>query len=812
MTRGALQWVGTVALILLLVPSAPAQAPGVLKQRAAPAFRHAGPVRDLVVIDAGKRLVTASGEGALLWDMGTGRRLKTLATGHVRRLALSPQGDLLAVGGFLGTIAVHDLTTGRQRFSITPGEYVAALAFSPDGAMLASAANESEIHLWQTTSGAYIDTLSGHRGYVLDIQFHPDGKSLFSISEDGTLRQWQLATGKEMRRLTEKADWYPTALALSADGKTLALTVCTGTGSQAEDWLTHVRLLDVGTLQERFRVVLPASCAYGVQLSADGRYVAANFHWARIQDGQVRLWDSWTGKQTALDPGNNHWVNCVRFLPGGKALASAGYDRVVRLWSVADGTQHALSRGSAGPVRVVGVAPSGSVLAAGTTDGTVQLWDAVRGTPLHALRKHQPPLDAVVFSPDGKLALSTARVEPGQAALPAHLWEVRSGACRHTLLPILGRPAFSPDGKTLAAADDQNGVRLWDVATGTELRRLTGHGKRVQMVAFTPDGRQLASAGNDGTVCVWDVAAGTCLKTLPLEGFATCLWFSPDGALLFVADDYRSGSGFAATIHVFETITGQRLLDLDTGRQAPQGFWLAQSGRVLAAASAPDSWCTFDLATGKALHKDPRRVGDCNAVEFAQDGHMLAAGYEDGRLVLWQPPVMPPCPPLPAPVDEVKLRDLWLALASRDAILAYQARWLLSATPKQTLVLLRNELRLAPPDATGHIDMWIAKLDSHSYKEREQAMLKLGQAGELAIPALRKALEQKPSLEVRRRIELLLPKLVGLQPARMLRTLRAIVVLEAIGGEEARAILRELADGAPGASTTEAARAALQRL
>ena len=92
--------------------------------------------------------------------------------------------------------------------------------------------------------------------------------------------------------------------------------------------------------------MLPASRAHDVAVSPNGRYVAAAFAKAKPADGAMRLWDSWTGKQIRLDPGNAQAIYRVCFFPDGKTLASAGNDGVVRLWNVADGVEHALTRGA----------------------------------------------------------------------------------------------------------------------------------------------------------------------------------------------------------------------------------------------------------------------------------------------------------------------------------------------------------------------------------------------------------------------------------------------------------------------------------
>src|SRR5262249_45237625 len=93
--------------------------------------------------------------------------------------------------------------------------------------------------------------------------------------------------------------------------------------------------------------------------------------------------------------------------------------------------------------------------------------------------------------------------------------------------------AFAPDSKLLASGDNRGGIKLWDLRTGTELRRLAGHGKEsIHGLAFSPDGTTLASTAGDGTVRLWDVSSGEGKRTIKLDGNLSGVAFSPDGSLL----------------------------------------------------------------------------------------------------------------------------------------------------------------------------------------------------------------------------------------------------------------------------------------
>jgi hypothetical protein len=162
----------------------------------------------------------------------------------------------------------------------------------------------------------------------------------------------------------------------------------------------------------------------------------------------------------------------------------------------------------------------------------------------------------------------------------------------------------------------------------------------------------------------------------------------------------------------------------------------------------------------------------------------------------------------------LKPENLWADLASDNAAVAFRAVNTLSAAPKETIALLRQELHPAAEVDAKRMEELIAGLDSNEFDLRQKSAAALEALGEAAGPSLKKALETSPSEEMRRHLERLIAKLAASQTpsGKTLRLLRAVEVLERLDMVEARRLLEELARGAAQAALTRDAKASLNRL
>jgi hypothetical protein len=230
-------------------------------------------------------------------------------------------------------------------------------------------------------------------------------------------------------------------------------------------------------------------------------------------------------------------------------------------------------------------------------------------------------------------------------------------------------------------------------------------------------------------------------------------------------------------------------------------------GALIAGEPSP----VWELATGNEVARLPGHRGWVQSVAFAPSGRALASGSADGTALVWDLAGRGPARGLTAWHREA----LWEDLASADAAAAYRPIWALVAAPRETVPFLQRQLPPAPRgDAQAkRIARLIGDLDADAFATRESASAALGELGEVARPALHRALASDLSVEARQRVERLLEGKDDQDlSAATLRAVRAVTVLEQSGTPEAREVLRALAAGAPEARLTREAAAAFGRL
>lgn len=458
---------------------------------------------------------------------------------------------------------------------------------------------------------------------------------------------------------------------------------------------------------------------------------------------------------------------------------------------------------------------------------------------------------SIAFAPDGKTLLA------GAWDGSIRLWDVATGK---ELCQYVGHKgwvrsvAFSPDGKTFASGGKDKIIRIWETATGKELRRLEGHQNWIQHLAFSPNGKKLASRGTGQTIRLWDVASAQQSRRIDLQPNTpsghTSFAFSPDSKLLVYAGDIRS-------IALLDLASGKEVWRIKGSRSWFGGFAFSPDGTLLAGVSGISGPLRFwDAASGKELRPlakytiwahvfapDSRSLAETDGDHFIRiwelatrhprcqfssldkrpavlayspDGRILAQGSEDITVLLWDVTgLQGKNRSHSTSLSAKESQTLWTDLASTDAAAAYRAIWKLVAGSKDSVPFIQEHLRPVSPVDALTVSRLVADLDSDLFQTREKATEQLEKLAELAEPALRRALQGKPPLERRQRIDRLLERLVEQRDnpsSERLRMLRAVEALEHMDTPVARRVLEEYAKGEPAANITNEAKAALERL
>jgi len=356
-----------------------------------------------------------------LWDLPA---RKQVASVHSRcwpkGMAFSPVSNLLAWGTRETTnepprLTLWNADTRREVFTFTQPDTVTAVAFSPDGKLLATFNADPDVgvanagvNVWQTDSGTLVTRFPAAKAWSprAILCFSPDGNRLAVGETTGRIRLLDWRTGHEEALQEPREGLGVSALAISPDGRLLA-----------------------------------ASCAY--------------------PDFAIRLWDMATPASIGELEGHRKPLTDLVFLPDSQVLVSASEDCTIRLWDVREQRATRRLQGHLATVNCLALSPDGSVLYSAAEDGTVRGWDSVSASQerTHLTLPTRAGSLGGPFTADGRHLITASKDDPVIA------WDLETGQEKESW-PAFGTNnlsvALSPDGRWLVVGDWAGAVKIWD--------------------------------------------------------------------------------------------------------------------------------------------------------------------------------------------------------------------------------------------------------------------------------------------------------------------------------------------------------------
>jgi WD40 repeat protein len=398
--------------------------------------------------------------------------------------------------------------------------------FSSDGERLATAGWDGAVRVWHVASAREI-CRHQHDSQVMSLSFRSDGQQIASGDWNRTIRIWDASTGQVLRSLRGHSEGIR-SVSFSPDGRMLA------TGSFDKT----VRIFDLTSQTEPVTLRSHQRFVASLAFSPDGtRLVSFGGEWPQDKPTEMILWNANSSGLIWSQIGQPMQPSQIAFSADGEQIAHVSGQMT------AQGEITICSAASGRVIHVVKtpkIATSlvfsrdGKRLVVGGVDKIVRIVDPVSGKVVQEIvRPHG--IGRIALMPDGRrLAVCTDALLGG--ANGVYLYDLQTGVevriCSEgvdTMAPI----ALNASGDLLAVGFKDATVRLFDLKTNQEILKLQGHTDTATDICFSPDGNRIATGSNDRTVKLWDAATGDVLLTLRGHSdTVTTVMFSPDGLRL----------------------------------------------------------------------------------------------------------------------------------------------------------------------------------------------------------------------------------------------------------------------------------------
>jgi WD40 repeat protein len=596
--------------------------------------------RSGIISPNGNQIITINGNNIKLWDVITHQEIRNFIghTEDIYDVSFTPDGrQVLSISS--DGIKVWDIVTGREIRTISISiRYGNRASFNSNGRQIISysvayGVNEP-LTLWDIATGQVIRTFGAN---ISSAMISPDGRQVLTSSGDGTLKIWDVNTGREIRTFTGKDGIF------SPDGRQILL--CIDNIMKLYD-IDSGREIKTFTGHSRVEVSSDISIIFSMAFSQDGRKILSSAY-----DKTTKAWDVATGREIRTFTGcNYHLFRNPSFSPDGKQVLSSIIDdeNNIKLWDLDTGREVIEFLGAVSLVNVIALRNNGNVLTGSSS--RINLWDIATGkinnTYTGSFESEFNMIGGVSFSSDGTKAVSGTKV-----------WEIETGRIIRDFTQQVtrdfsvdygydvGYTIFTPDGKQVLFRTPYGGPfmqgppSIWDIETGREIRAFQEYAGRYKSGEFSHDGRQLVFVANidrnnysytNESLVIMDVVTGREIKTIighPAFIYSVTL----NNATSQVIVGYANGN-----IKLWDTATGREIRNFIGHTAEINSIALSPDEKQIISCSGDGTIRLWDITSGREIRTFSGNTRSAFILLFTRDGNRVISFSGDDRAVrIW---------------------------------------------------------------------------------------------------------------------------------------------------------------------------------